>query len=105
LPVKTDPTRTASTGEPRRALAAEPTVAQCAVVAVPGPDGLGGRLVAHIVPAAGADTAGPAVWRAVLRRRFGGAMPPVSYRIHDRLPRNAGGKLDRRALTDAPGTA
>ncbi|MFF0173994.1 non-ribosomal peptide synthetase [Micromonospora profundi] len=91
--------------EIEQALAAEPTVAQCAVVAVPGPDGLGGRLVAHIVPAAGVDTAGPAVWRAVLRRRFGGAMPPVSYRIHDRLPRNAGGKLDRRTLTDAPGTA
>ncbi|MGW4799783.1 phosphopantetheine-binding protein, partial [Nonomuraea sp. NPDC004297] len=36
--------------------------------------------------------------RAGLRRRFGKGVPPVSIRTVTALPRNVGGKIDRRAL-------
>ncbi|WP_248964371.1 non-ribosomal peptide synthetase [Sphaerisporangium perillae] len=91
------------------ALAAHQSVAGCAVVAVPGPDGLVSRLVAYVVPRTAPDEtaeATPDVWRAALRRRFGKAMPPVSFRTLDALPRNVGGKVDRNALPrPAPSTA
>ncbi len=83
------------------ALAAHESVAECAVVAVPGPDGLVKRLVGYVVSRTAPDgtPAGTAdAWRAALRRRFGKAMPPVSFKTLDRLPRNIGGKVDRGAL-------
>ncbi|WP_214410543.1 amino acid adenylation domain-containing protein [Sphaerisporangium fuscum] len=82
------------------ALAAHESVAECAVTAVRGADGLVARLVAYVVPRPAPESR-PDVWRAVLRRRFGAAMPPVSFTALDRLPRNVGGKVDRRALPQA----
>ncbi|MHC0430271.1 AMP-binding protein [Streptomyces sp. O3] len=86
------------------ALAAHPSVTDCAVVALTGPDGLVSRLVAHVVPgrAPGGEPLGSAAeWRAVLRRRFGKAMLPVSFTTLTGLPRNTGGKVDRRRLAEA----
>ncbi|MER7764130.1 AMP-binding protein [Streptomyces sp. NPDC097619] len=87
------------------ALAAHESVTDCAVVAHTGADGLVSRLVAYVVPARTAEDAAPvspAVWRAFLRRRFGKSMLPVAFRTLDGLPRNAGGKVDRRALAALP---
>ncbi|MEU8266653.1 AMP-binding protein [Sphaerisporangium sp. NPDC049002] len=78
------------------ALAAHESVAECAVVAVSDADGLVRRLVGYVVPRT--PDAAADLWRAALRRRFGKAMPPVSFRTLDRLPRNIGGKVDRAAL-------
>ncbi|MBA9007765.1 non-ribosomal peptide synthetase [Thermomonospora cellulosilytica] len=82
------------------ALAAHPSVAECAVVPITRPDGLVARLVAYVVPRSSPEgaTGDPAVWRAALRRRFGKAMPPVSFREMTDLPRNIGGKVDRGRL-------
>ncbi|GIH66867.1 hypothetical protein Msi02_76840 [Microbispora siamensis] len=85
------------------ALAAHEAVAECALVAVAGPDGLVSRLVAYVVPrgaAAGEATVSPSELRAGLRRRFGKATLPVSVKFLDSLPRNVGGKVDRRRLAD-----
>lgn len=79
------------------ALTAEESVVDCAVVARTGPDGLVTRLVAYVVPD-GEPTAAPASWRAALSRWFGKALPPVSFVPLASLPRNTGGKIDRRAL-------
>ncbi|MFI1890353.1 AMP-binding protein [Streptomyces jumonjinensis] len=82
------------------ALTAHPSVADCAVTAHTGDDGLVSRLVAHVVPGPtpeGEPDGAPAVWRAVLRRRFGTSIP-VAFRTLTALPRNAGGKIDRRSL-------
>ncbi|GAA0547276.1 amino acid adenylation domain-containing protein [Actinomadura livida] len=78
------------------ALEALDSVRQCAVVPQTDPDGLVTGLVAYIVPVH--EPARPATWRAQLRRRFGAAMPPVSFETVPRLPRNAGGKVDRHRL-------
>jgi aryl carrier-like protein len=96
-------------GEIEAALGAHESVAMCAVVAVRNPHGLVNRLVAHVVPSGpGHDTAAlTQLWRTHLRRAFGGSLPPLTYRIVRDLPRNAGGKVDRRRLTapDATGRA
>lgn len=89
------------------ALTEHESVAECAVVAVTNPDGLVTRLVAYVVPARTPE--GKAVgtiedWRAALRRRFGKAKFPVSFKTMIGLPRNVGGKVDRRGLPD-PGPA
>ncbi len=87
------------------ALRAHESVADCVVVALSRADGLVGRLVAYVVPRRD-GTGGPRgaadTWRAALRRRFGKAMPPVSFQTVLDLPRTVGGKVDRRALP-APG--
>jgi (S)-beta-tyrosine adenylation enzyme len=86
------------------ALAACESVGQCAVVPVTGDDGLVVRLVAYVVPVApGAGPPAPDELRGHLRRRFGAAMPPVSFRSLSGLPRNAGGKVDRRRLPSSRG--
>ncbi|MGQ5260858.1 non-ribosomal peptide synthetase [Micromonospora sp. ZYX-F-536] len=84
------------------ALAGQETVSECVVVAVPGPDRMVARLAAYVVPRPAPDGTMPGVatWRSALRRRFGRAMPPVSFTTMDALPRNLGGKVDRRALPD-----
>ncbi|GAA2409578.1 hypothetical protein GCM10010420_42550 [Streptomyces glaucosporus] len=85
------------------ALVADETVADCAVVACPGADGLVTRLVAYVVPRRSPDrgpASGARAWRAGLRRWFGRALPPVSFVTVEELPRNPGGKVDRRALAD-----
>ncbi|MBB0242672.1 AMP-binding protein [Streptomyces alkaliphilus] len=84
-------------------LAADASVVECAVAARTGPDGLVGRLVAYVVPRGvpdGEPAASPSVLRAGLRRWFGKALPPVSFVMLSDLPRNAGGKVDRRGLAD-----
>jgi acyl-coenzyme A synthetase/AMP-(fatty) acid ligase len=64
---------------------------------VTGPDGLVARLDAYVVPGPGGT---PEQWRAALRRRFGDVALPVAFTTVSSLPRNAGGKVDRRALAD-----
>ncbi|GII88160.1 hypothetical protein Ssi03_61500 [Sphaerisporangium siamense] len=86
------------------ALAAEESVADCAVVPVADTHGLVTRLVAYVVPRPGTGEAEPGPWRAALRRRFGRSALPVSFKIMDGLPRNAGGKVDRRGLP-GPGSS
>ncbi|WP_412543644.1 AMP-binding protein [Longispora sp. K20-0274] len=84
------------------ALAGHPSVAECAVVAVADRDGLVTRLVVYVVPA---GSPAPDAWRAQLRRRFGRAMLPATFKTLDEpLPRNLAGKVDRRRLPD-PGPA
>ncbi|BCB74058.1 hypothetical protein GCM10022251_11380 [Phytohabitans flavus] len=89
-------------GEVEAVLAEHASVAECAVVPVTDSAGLVTRLVAYVVPRptpAGGATAGADVWRAHLRRRFGVSVTLVTFEVMDgRLPRNAGGKVDRRRL-------
>lgn len=59
------------------------------------------RLIAHVVPArdqAGRALGSPKYWRAVLHARFGRSKYPVSFHTTLGLPRNLGGKVDRRRL-------
>lgn len=82
-------------------LAGHESVAECAVTPVTNAEGLVTRLVANVVPAR--DGAGRALgsakdWRAVLRTRFGRSPLPVSFNTMLGLPRNLGGKVDRRLL-------
>lgn len=88
------------------ALAQDESVAECAVTALANAEGLVTKLVAYVVPARGPD--GQALgstedWRAVLARRFGRARFPVTFQTMIGLPRNLGGKVDRRGLP-APAT-
>jgi amino acid adenylation domain-containing protein len=85
------------------ALTAHESVAECAVVALTGADGLVSRLVGYVVPRrtpSGVAVAGSDVWRSALRTRFGRSMPPVSFRTMIGLPRGLGGKVDRKLLPD-----
>lgn len=77
-------------------LAAQGSVAECAVRAEVDADGLVTRLVAYIVPRD--PGAARAAWRGAVRRTFGDAMPPLVFKIFKELPRNAGGKVDRSRL-------
>ena len=79
-------------------LAAAPSaLAQAAVVARPGPDGTA-RLVAYLVPRAGADVPEAAALRTALASRLPEAMIPSAMVVLERLPLTPNGKLDRRAL-------
>ncbi|MEV4134525.1 AMP-binding protein [Dactylosporangium sp. NPDC049742] len=84
--------------EVEEALAQHESVAECAVVPATDGDGLVVGLVAHVVPAPGADPA-VAAWRAHLRRRFGAALVLVQFEpMTGPLPRNVAGKVDRSRL-------
>ncbi|WP_212824568.1 AMP-binding protein [Catellatospora sp. TT07R-123] len=86
-------------GDIESTLDAHESVAECVVVPVRDGDGLVNRLVAYVVAVAGAESGGPPVWRAHLRRRFGAVLLPVSFHLMAQpLPRGATGKVDRRAL-------
>jgi acyl-coenzyme A synthetase/AMP-(fatty) acid ligase len=77
-------------------LAEHESVRECAVVAVSDQDGLVVRLHAYVVPA---GEARPQAWRAQLRKRLG--LIAVDFQpMTQRLPRNAGGKVDRRRLPE-----
>jgi acyl-coenzyme A synthetase/AMP-(fatty) acid ligase len=74
------------------------SIAECAVLAVPGPDGIVSKLAAYVVPR---DEPCPAEWRAHMRQRFGDVMLPMTFRaVPDALPRNETGKIDRRLLAE-----
>ncbi|MFE2532170.1 amino acid adenylation domain-containing protein, partial [Streptomyces sp. NPDC059371] len=83
-------------GEIEAALAANPGVAQVAVLARQDrADDT--RLVAYLVPAAG-TAPGPADLRAHLSERLPEHMVPSAFVVLDALPLTANGKLDHRAL-------
>ncbi|MGW4065075.1 non-ribosomal peptide synthetase [Amycolatopsis sp. NPDC004747] len=87
------------------ALAAESSVAECAVVPAADSGGLVTRLVCHVVPREAGGGA-PRAWRAHLRRRFGGIPMPLTFVVTGGpLPRNLAGKIDRHRLPPPPATA
>jgi amino acid adenylation domain-containing protein len=64
-------------------------------------DGSGkARLIAYVAPHK-SRRASPNFWRKHLRARLPGYMVPSEFVVLDRLPVNAGGKIDRRALSGA----
>lgn len=80
--------------EVRRAVAQHASVLDAAVVARE--DGPGGkRLVAYVVPGQGFDEA---ALRSALSRVLPDYMVPAAIVVLERLPMNANGKLDKRAL-------
>src|SRR5439155_1588716 len=83
-------------GEVEAALADHPEVAEVAVLAREDQPGTR-RLVAYLVPAGGGAPA-PADLRAHLARTLPDYMVPAAFVALDRLPLNANGKLDRKAL-------
>ncbi|HEY6313985.1 MAG TPA: amino acid adenylation domain-containing protein [Streptosporangiaceae bacterium] len=83
-------------GEIEAVLAAQPGVAQVRVVLREDRPG-DRRLAGYVVPAAGAEL-DPAVLRDAAARVLPGYMVPAAVVVLDKLPLNANGKLDRRAL-------
>jgi amino acid adenylation domain-containing protein len=84
-------------GEIEALLAAQPGVRQAVVTAAGA--GAERRLVAYVVPAAGAAPS-PAALRQALRERLPEAMVPAACVLLAALPLTPSGKLDRRALPD-----
>src|SRR5256885_17185742 len=84
--------------------APQPAVTDCAVVGVTGAHGRIARLAAYVVvpPADGGDLTLVDAWRLAVGRHLGAMKLPIVFRIVQSLPRNAGGKVDRRKLA-APG--
>ncbi|MFV2013451.1 MULTISPECIES: amino acid adenylation domain-containing protein [unclassified Micromonospora] len=79
-------------------LGEHPSVAECAVLAVPSDDGIVTSLVAYVVSRA--DPAPQKQWRARVRERFGDVLLPIRLRIvPGALPRTTTGKVDVRRLT------
>lgn len=72
-------------------------VAEACVVGLPDPE-WGQRVVAAVVPADGGAETDAAALRAWCRGRLGGPRTPKAVAILPALPRNANGKLDRRAI-------
>jgi len=83
-------------GQVEDVLAAHPSVAQVAVVAVDDPV-YGARLVAHVVPASGA-TVDPEDLQAVVRGRLARFAVPREVRLVEALPRGETGKILTRVL-------
>ncbi|MFB8765242.1 AMP-binding protein [Nocardiopsis alba] len=81
-------------------LGSHDSVAECAVVPRADRDGLVQGLTAYVVPVAPAPDPGlSAALRSHLRRVLGSSAPPVLFRpVSGPLPRNPGGKVDRRGL-------
>ncbi|WP_101790923.1 non-ribosomal peptide synthetase [Nonomuraea indica] len=90
-------------GEVEAALAAHPAVARAVVVARPGPAGEA-RLVAYLVPEAGAGVDRVGVDRVelrdVLRRRLPSYMIPATFVTVAALPLTLNGKVDRSRLPE-----
>ncbi|WP_433202071.1 AMP-binding protein [Dactylosporangium sp. CS-047395] len=79
------------------ALAEHESVAACAVLPLGDQEGLVTRIVAYVVPRT-QPAPSTDVWRTHVRRRFGKAKLPLSFRTVTALPRTAGGKVDRHRL-------
>jgi amino acid adenylation domain-containing protein len=75
-----------------------PSVKQAVVVARDEPRS-GQKLVAYVVPRR-IDESNVDEWRAHLKARLADYMVPSAFIILDRLPLNAGGKIDRQALPE-----
>lgn len=87
-------------GEIETALAALSSLQECAVVAI-ATDGFEGTVICcAYVPAPGASVS-PAGLRKELAKALPGPMLPSRWQAYERLPRNANGKYDRRALQEA----
>ncbi|MFD4291820.1 amino acid adenylation domain-containing protein [Rhodococcus sp. NPDC058532] len=87
-------------GEVESALAGVDGVAQCAVLALPGPGGLA-RLVAYVVPSGPVSTSGPQEGRKysqALRALLPDFMVPSVFVEIDAIPMTVNGKLDAKAL-------
>ncbi len=84
-------------GEVETALRAHPALRD-AVVAAREDEPRVKRLVAYVVPAAGAPSPAPPALRAWLRERLPDYMVPSAFIALDALPVTPNGKLDRRAL-------
>ncbi|MBL1100667.1 non-ribosomal peptide synthetase [Streptomyces coffeae] len=92
-------------GEVETALCGHPALAE-AVVTVREDEPGARRLVAHVVPAAGATAPDGAELRALLGRTLPGHMIPSAFAVLDRLPLTENGKTDRAALpAPAPAAA
>jgi amino acid adenylation domain-containing protein len=77
-----------------------PSVRQAAVITQSDSTN-GDRLIAYVVPRHPA-VADSAEWRKYLKTRLPDYMVPFSFVVLDRLPVNAGGKVDRRRLPEPP---
>jgi O-succinylbenzoic acid--CoA ligase len=90
----------------RRALLADPRVAEAEAVAVPDPT-WGTRIVAFVVPSptAGSDERLADGLPAAVRAALGGAAAPREVQVVPELPTLASGKADRRALRERAATA
>ncbi|GJG95403.1 non-ribosomal peptide synthetase [Cupriavidus pauculus] len=82
-------------GEIEARIAAQPDVAEAAVLAVEGPSGA--RLAAYVVPANGATVDVQKI-RTALAAELPDYMVPAAFVVLDALPLTPNGKLDRRAL-------
>ncbi|QKV97422.1 non-ribosomal peptide synthase/polyketide synthase [Streptomyces sp. NA02950] len=92
-------------GEVETALCGHPEVAEAVVTVREDEPGVR-RLVAHVVPAAGATAPDGAELRALLGRTLPDHMVPSAFAVLDRLPLTENGKTDRAALpAPAPATA
>ncbi len=85
-------------GEVEAALAADPTVAECAVIVRPDAAGHH-RLLGYAVPRAGL-VLDPRPLRERLAKRLPEYMVPSAVVVLDHWPRTPNGKLDRKALPD-----
>ncbi|MFD7767369.1 amino acid adenylation domain-containing protein [Streptomyces sp. NPDC059787] len=92
-------------GEVEAVLARHPSVRQCVVSSVRGPDGRP-RLVAHLSPRGASEPPTAEELADGLRERLPDYMVPSRFVILDQLPVTANGKIDHAALTaTGPGAA
>lgn len=85
-------------GEVEAVLARHPSVRQCVVSSVRGPDGRP-RLVAHLSPRGASEPPTAEELADGLRERLPDYMVPSRFVILDQLPVTANGKIDHAALT------